>query len=347
MADDSGALTFDAKGLQPSYNATWLAGHSIVFMSPDGLDLGAGRYAAGLFVQSKIAAGYTQDADAKFAGILINVDSLGGGPYYEPWPIGLQIMDNASTIGVDIGSCTTGIVLSGAMTDGILISGAMVDNAIEITGVCGGNAILVTTTTATTGLTDIELDATYTGTTQWESHEGLQSTVTYTPAGGSGSCWTQAIGGTVVINGEVDAQTVYKGIGANLHFAASGDYNGDAALAVALTASITTASGADIQQGNLAILHLNCASQYQDLTDTTGICTFLFFDADYQHGTGAMDSAMRFHTWQTPYMFDFPSGGYCDGFMDSGVQEGEDCVGHIKCRWNNATCYINVYSDNS
>lgn len=211
----------------------------------------------------------------------------------------------------------------------------------------GGNALLVTTTSATTGLTDIQLTSTFTGTTQWQSHVGLNATVTYTPAAGTGSCWIEAIGGKVIVNGTIDAQTYYKAIGANLTFSASADYDAASSIACAITASINTDSSATIQDGNIAILHLNCASANTALTNTAGICTFVFLDNDGGHATGGMDSVFHLHTWDTPYLFNIPSGGYTQGIQDTGTQEGEECVGHLKCLFNGSTAYINLYSDNS
>ncbi len=210
-----------------------------------------------------------------------------------------------------------------------------------------GNAVLVTTTTGTTGLTDIALASTYTGTAHYESHVGANFTVTYTPAAGTGSCWVESLGGKVNVNGTIDAQTWFKGVGANLNFSASADFNAASSIACAITASITSDASAVVQDGNIAVIHLSCASANVDLTDTAGICTFIYIDNDSQHAVGGMDSIMRVHSWDTPYLFDFPSGGYSQGIQDTGGTAGASCVGHLKILFNGATAYLNVFSDNS
>lgn len=259
--------------------------------------------------------------------------------------VGIDFGD-ITTTAIDIGDCTTGIALTGGMADGILISGAMTDNAIEITGTCNsGSAILVTATTIVTALTDIELAVTYTGTTQYQWHDGAKFVVTYTPDGGTGSAYGNALTGMWRENGIITGSLWHKGVHGWLHLdsAANLQHSG---IICAIQGEITDAASASITSGNIFILHLACSATNVALTSTSDHCAFIFFDNDAGHGTGGMDSLMQINAWDTPYFLkmDFVNN---PGIMDLGTAEGDLCVGHIKVRWNGADAYINVFSDNS
>ena len=102
-------------------------------------DLGANCDLFGVRVDSSVHASATMSGH--FYGISIAKSSG-----KKDWQIGVDI--NNSTIGMEIGACT----------DGILVSGACGDNAIEITGVATGAAMLVDYTIAAAATRAIKVD---------------------------------------------------------------------------------------------------------------------------------------------------------------------------------------------
>ena len=96
-----------------------------------------------------------------------------------------------------------------------------------------------------------------------------------------------------------------------------------------------------------AVSHMSCAwLDWQSTTTVTAGETELLylshnaagFTLDqfiYIYGANATDYFIKFATTMT------------GGWSDTGTTEGEECVGHLKVRYNNADAYINVFSDNS
>lgn len=67
------------------------------------------------------------------------------------WDIGIDFGDSMVTTAIDIGTCTTGIAITGVTTDGIKISSASTDG-IEISGACTAYGINISGTQAETGI---------------------------------------------------------------------------------------------------------------------------------------------------------------------------------------------------
>ena len=131
-----------------------------------------------------------------------------------------------------------------------------------------------------------------------------------------------------------------------MYFSAASEMNHGAGIVCALKAELCAKSGATLTGGNVCLLHLNCNTEVDFGAVSGAINTFLLFDNDAGHTAGGMDTVMDFRTWDTGYLFKITPAN-CPGMTDIGTQEGAECVGHIKIRWNNADAYINVFSDNS
>ena len=96
-----------------------------------------------------------------------------------------------------------------------------------------------------------------------------------------------------------------------------------------------------------AVSHMSCAwLDWQSTTTVTAGETELLylshnaagFTLDqfiYIYGANATDYFIKFATTMT------------GSWSDTGTTEGEECVGHLRIRYNNANAYINVFSDNS
>lgn len=111
----------------------------------------SGGFVAGVHVETTGAG--TLTATGTVAGVLI--DKASGAA---DWPVGVEVQN--SVTGVEIGACTTGVLLSGAittgisitstsLTDGIKISGTTPVDGVEVSSVCSAAAFHVSGTSAT------------------------------------------------------------------------------------------------------------------------------------------------------------------------------------------------------
>ena len=115
MADGGGAITLPG-------GIGWHAGVIGTVIAPDGLVVSSGGQLAGLMARSHLTAGLTTTG-AIVAGVIVNK-----GASDLAWPVGVYVQDDATTVGVYVGSSTTGIDFGGTYTgNAIDFSNATID----------------------------------------------------------------------------------------------------------------------------------------------------------------------------------------------------------------------------
>jgi hypothetical protein len=146
MADAGGALTGPA-------GIAWMAAVCASIIAPDGLVNDA--VLAGVIADSNLTNGYTENGTT--AGFLVRK-----GASNLAWPYGLYLTASATATGIYLGTCTTGINLTGTIGTGINFTSTTVTTGILFANGFAGRAIKVGSLSSDTPGSGAKLDATTT-----------------------------------------------------------------------------------------------------------------------------------------------------------------------------------------
>ena len=196
IADGGGSFTFGG-------GSAWAGALIATLISPDGMVIDSGRDVAGVIVDSNITASYTNNGT--LSGIAIRKSGSSAA-----WPVGLTILDSATTTGIDVGTATTGIALTGTQTTGIDMSSGTIATDITLSE----SATIVSTDANTLTITEPTI--------------ALVGTTAITLDGGGTS--TYAIGGSIT-SGTIT-------IGAAAQTGATVIYGGSTTNAVQVNANV-------------------------------------------------------------------------------------------------------------
>lgn len=285
----------------------------------------AGAVVAGITINSNTGATVTDTGG--FYGLFIT-DKNGSSLDFQS---AIYIADSVATTGISIGTCATGISMTGTYSTGCMKVDATDDTA---------NVTLMT------------IDSEYTKATDW--HRNAEFKLRYKPTGNagdsnlvslSGICFLGISGTTVTGDGKA------VGVTGLIHFynAYVMDTGASDNITAALNGVVASESAPVMTSGHITTLHLQNNMEGASPNDTSGIATFIYVDNDHAESNsgGCFDSVMHIRTSTTPYLFDFPAGSYSSGIADDGSTAGASCIGHLKLNYRGQTGYINVYSDNS
>lgn len=224
------------------------------------------------------------------------------------------------TTGISVGSCTTGINIEGTVTLPLGI---------------GSTTAL---TTATTGRSAIKVQSDFTGDgyhvpiwcTSRLTGDGATYGSTYAVRGHAEIEGTQTTQGTAQyvfgVHGRVDnTGTVYN----------TSAFMGGVCAQVLDGGTYTAVQNLSCLWADWQFTGTVSAGETQLLRLTHNGAGHTLDSFIYVYGANAADYFMKFHNTMT------------GNWSDTGTTEGEECVGHLKVRFNNADAYINVFSDNS